>query len=208
LCEQKMLTADAVCAECGVSVTCEGSPEWGMVWWVTRESGRLPLLCEQSARAVEISGGSLEQRRRPAVLVLKFLSRGREVEVLVAPPVRTNVEWVMGEVTEGWLDYVRVGEWSIVVQLCDHLTGSVPCPRRCDGACKCPEQQLWELVRWRRALVPELGSTTLPRWWNGLSDGVGRMGRELHMWLRCPCGADHGRAAQAEAAHRSKRARR
>lgn len=179
--------------EAGVSVTCEVMYRGETLWWLTRESGRVPgRCCGACGRCGEEQEGSFI--RPVAYVVLKgtfHIDSGLCRDVAFARMSGVAVQAIREFVSE----YMRDGEdesermrrttevmWKLEAGLfsggarcvCDPLRGV------CDG-CK-----VLPLIS-RRFVVQQRFLGVYPRgmrhWWSGITDAVGEADRFGRLWL-------------------------
>ena len=170
-----------------VSITCEVSSQQGERWWLTKESGQLPPLCEDLVALLSRVEGALGRRPPRGVLALKLVRGPQDCEVVVAPLANSTVLWLAEEILPMALGHVMRGSWESVQEMCSLLTSCQQCGHDTPSE-RCVEQQLWEQCGWRRVPHPELDRGSLPPWWSGVSDAVGDRGAGSGPWLQCPCG--------------------
>jgi hypothetical protein len=163
--------------------------ERGVEWFLTKESGRLPILCGNLRALVESVPGVLLERPARSLFVVKVSGQADRVEVVVVPLAGTTVVWFEGAVLMMILESVRSGSWATVMHVACFLVCKPPCLRGCQGICTCEEKTLWAGCGWRRVGGLELNVPRYVGWWTGVTDAVGRVG--ARSWLRCPCGEDH-----------------
>lgn len=171
----------------GLSLTCEISAEHGVQWFLTKESGQLPVVCEGFKNLVEPFPGVVERRPRPSLFVVKIVGKADQYEVLVVPFAITTVRWFEEFIAGSLLEAAREGNWKGVVHVVCFLLAKPPCLRSC-SRCTCVEQLLWAAHGWRRVPVPELHVPNYIWWWRGVTDAAGSVGSGNKLWLKCPCG--------------------
>lgn len=160
-----------------------------MQWWLTKESGLVPVLCErsQAERMWHSGAGMRVAAGAGSVLALKVVGGDGVFEVMVGPLCVSGLQWLKEEILPEVLADLGRGAWSAVV---DTFVAVCRAPEPCGGWTPAT-QLLWCEVGWRRLHVPEVGAGVLPSWWRGVSDALGDCGGMYGPWLRCPCGMAH-----------------
>jgi hypothetical protein len=156
-------------------------------WFVTKESGSVPRLCEGIGQLVASYPGVLAMRPASGLFVVKAIGQAEQCELVVVPLARSTVEWFEEDILRALLEAVRSGDWNGV----EHIFHSLLCQPSCiDGCdeCACEQKELWVTGGWRRVLSVELNVVDIPGWWKGVTDAVGEDPRDGKPWLRCPCG--------------------
>jgi hypothetical protein len=170
-----------------VSITCELSAADGVQWFLTKESGECPRVCEGMKQLVSAVPGVLMKRPAPSLFVVKVVGPAEQCEVLVVPLAMSTMVWFEEFILTSLLDGARSGSWTAVAHVSNFLLCKPPCLRGCKD-CTCVEQKLWKASGWRRAPSPELSVVNYIGWWRGITNAVGNLPKDGAPWLRCPCG--------------------
>ena len=171
----------------GLSLTCEVSPEPGVQWFATKESGLTPRLCDDFYRLVAPYPVVSAERSPPCLFVVKVMGHTEQLEVFVVPLALSTVEWFEEHRLVPLLSAVRSGDWNAVVHILHSLLCQPACLEGCED-CVCEQKELWAASGWRRVVGVELNAGNTLGWWKGITDAVGDDPRDGRPWLRCPCG--------------------
>jgi hypothetical protein len=174
----------------GVSLTCEVSAELGVEWFLTKESGRVPVLCTALRELVQPLPGVLSSRPRSSLFVVKVMGQREQCEVLAVPFLLSTVEWFQEHALRAFVEGVTCRRWARVVHVAVFLECKSSCLQGCKD-CRCAERHAWSGCGWRRIAVPQLDIPRHIGWWKGVTDAVGNLPRDGDPWLRCPCSAAH-----------------
>jgi hypothetical protein len=153
----------------------EGEPKW----FLTKESGKLPLICGGLGGLLIQVDGAMQRREARSVFAVKIMREVGEMEVLVSRLCGRHVS----EFQKQRLPYLRAqlagGSWADVLHACCWLAWSN------EGATQAAAEGM---MGWRRVTGPEIQVGYLPTWWSGVSDAIGCTNGDGLPWLRCPCG--------------------